>query len=589
MFADPKENSAVISSSSKKQSRGMVAEEKDMSASSTSSSISPSSPSLASRHIGQTIQQNNLDLLHPRPYSPVSSLDTGAISATSSRCNSVLDRAVDSSDELDNEDSGSERVIMPNETRPSQESRPGRSRPRPEGLWVNTKSSSSSESSPQQQQQQQQQNGAAVNVLAQDAEVPESEESFDADTLEMMMMMHEGDQNDTKINNKHYTHNSADDDDFAIEEDQKEREEDEKEDVEQEEVLHLGAGDSFPTALVQEEIIASSSGASRAGIATSEPTSSQRTLVALQGLGSEDLQGTYGQVSLVERSRLRSILSPDYTVSGIQGSCPLVVVKSVPLSPRKSAQHGRSELAVLEQMLHEESENIVKLEFARIIDNHAILVLEYCEQGDLYSVWGCEPLRTSEHLVILADIAQGLACLHRHNIIHGDLKPENIGISRHGTAKLLDFGLSTELKPNKHYNPQNGRLECVTQSGTLAYAAPEIFKRRPHGTETDWWSFAVLVYEALFATWPWQHEDPNIMCDLICQAPVEVPDFLETRESERTPMALRTFFAASFRKSPNGRLGYSLGFEEIQTSRFWEALAPWWRWDPATAYGSASW
>ncbi|GBG30052.1 Protein kinase, putative [Hondaea fermentalgiana] len=342
-----------------------------------------------------------------------------------------------------------------------------------------------------------------------------------------------------------------------------------------------------PTQITQEKVLTpSDAGASGASAAASTgPLQGELVLNSLNPI--VNLQGTYGDVLLIERPEVGKIPGAQHLLADPEAMSQRLVVKNVPLTQRKNSQHGKSELAVLRKRLHLESDNIVKLEYACDMGDSALIVLEYCEQGDLYSVWGCdEALRTCEHLVILADVARGLDCLHRHNIIHGDLKPENVGISQQGTAKLLDFGLSTTLDPARHTNRTNGRLECVTQSGTIAYAGPEIFKRKPHGTESDWWSFAVLAFEALFANWPWYHEDDVTMCDLICQAPVEVPDFLETREAIRTPMSLRTFFAASFRKAPHTRLGYRRGFEEIQASRFWTELAPWWTWDPSTAYGS---
>ncbi|EFO83341.1 hypothetical protein CRE_11584 [Caenorhabditis remanei] len=63
---------------------------------------------------------------------------------------------------------------------------------------------------------------------------------------------------------------------------------------------------------------------------------------------------------------------------------------------------------------------------------------------------------------ILHDATNGIAFCHLHGVLHRDLKPENITISDHGTAKITDFGLSTNTKG-------------LTACGTEQYNAPEIW------------------------------------------------------------------------------------------------------------------
>jgi serine/threonine protein kinase len=76
-------------------------------------------------------------------------------------------------------------------------------------------------------------------------------------------------------------------------------------------------------------------------------------------------------------------------------------------------------------------------------------------------------------------VALGLQYLHNLNIIHGDVKPTNIG------KKLCDFGFSTKL---------NSKSEKKLRAcGTPVFMAPEIVNRIPYGTEVDCWSFAICL------------------------------------------------------------------------------------------------
>lgn len=87
-------------------------------------------------------------------------------------------------------------------------------------------------------------------------------------------------------------------------------------------------------------------------------------------------------------------------------------------------------------------------------------------------------------------VCEGVKHMHEKNIIHLDIKPENImcQTSTSSNVKIIDFGLATKLDPN----------ECVKIStGTAEFAAPEIVEREPVGFYTDMWALGVLSYVLL--------------------------------------------------------------------------------------------
>jgi serine/threonine protein kinase len=82
-----------------------------------------------------------------------------------------------------------------------------------------------------------------------------------------------------------------------------------------------------------------------------------------------------------------------------------------------------------------------------------------------------------------------LGYLHANNIIHRDLKLENILLEEDGYIVIADFGLSKILS---HPDEQTG-----TFVGTPVYLAPEVLDKRPYDRTIDWWALGILVYELL--------------------------------------------------------------------------------------------
>ena len=93
-------------------------------------------------------------------------------------------------------------------------------------------------------------------------------------------------------------------------------------------------------------------------------------------------------------------------------------------------------------------------------------------------------------------IASTLEHLHERNIVHRDIKAENILINRHRNLKLIDFGFSIESIP-----PATIDTFC----GTPTYMAPEIVSKIDHvPIYTDMWSLGILLYVMLQGNYPFR-------------------------------------------------------------------------------------
>src|SRR5262245_7756415 len=103
--------------------------------------------------------------------------------------------------------------------------------------------------------------------------------------------------------------------------------------------------------------------------------------------------------------------------------------------------------------------------------------------------------RTRQLRPAVAQLAEGLHHLHQAGLLHCDIKPSNVLISREGRVVLLDFGLVTEWSPVD----AEGRVELV---GSLGYLAPERFAGRPASAAGDWYAVGVMLYESLVGRRP---------------------------------------------------------------------------------------
>src|SRR5262245_29476361 len=89
-------------------------------------------------------------------------------------------------------------------------------------------------------------------------------------------------------------------------------------------------------------------------------------------------------------------------------------------------------------------------------------------------------------VAIVRDCLNALAALHRHGIVHGDIKPSNIMLKRTGIAKIIDIGSAFELRDPPH-----------TRNCTLAYAAPEVLENRETTPRSDLCSLGYVLIELL--------------------------------------------------------------------------------------------
>ena len=169
-----------------------------------------------------------------------------------------------------------------------------------------------------------------------------------------------------------------------------------------------------------------------------------------------------------------------------------------------------NEVEILKSLDHPD---IVKIYEFYKTDNYYYIIMEFCTGGELYDVINDEFSET-EIAVIFKQILSGLAYLHSHNIVHRDLKLENILISDTEISnkqeklfdiKIIDFGTAKIFDPNQ-------KNKAIV--GSSLYIAPEVLEKK-YGQECDLWSAGVILYMFIVGHAPFEGATDKIIMEKV--------------------------------------------------------------------------
>jgi tetratricopeptide (TPR) repeat protein len=170
-----------------------------------------------------------------------------------------------------------------------------------------------------------------------------------------------------------------------------------------------------------------------------------------------------------------------------------VALKQVRVAPDQLAFGSRDDTTDLRVALAREFQTLASLRHPNIIN-----VLDYGFDSQRQPYFTMTLLdqpqdivqagrASKNHLILITQVLQALAYLHRKNIIHRDLKPGNVLIAANGEVKVLDFGLAMGTQS----------IKDVQQSaaGTLSYMAPELFAETAPSVQSDLYAVGIILYE----------------------------------------------------------------------------------------------
>ena len=134
-------------------------------------------------------------------------------------------------------------------------------------------------------------------------------------------------------------------------------------------------------------------------------------------------------------------------------------------------------------------------EIAETDDRQMFIVMAYYEGETLKQKIERGPLPFTEAVDLALQMARGLAKAHAQQIVHRDVKPSNVVVTRDGLVKIIDFGLA-----------KLGGLTKITMThttmGTVAYMSPEQARGEEVDQRADVWSLGVVLYEMLTGQLP---------------------------------------------------------------------------------------
>ncbi len=156
---------------------------------------------------------------------------------------------------------------------------------------------------------------------------------------------------------------------------------------------------------------------------------------------------------------------------------------------------------------------VVKVFDLGISDEHAYMVMEYFDAGDLRRRMRA-PLPAAEALQMAQAIALGLAGVHAIGVLHRDLKPANVMLRREGGVALIDFGLAKDAALEADISDAGQII------GTPHYMSPEQGHGEAIDVRSDLYSLGVILFEMLAGRKPFVAENPMAIIYMHRKSPV---------------------------------------------------------------------
>jgi eukaryotic-like serine/threonine-protein kinase len=261
--------------------------------------------------------------------------------------------------------------------------------------------------------------------------------------------------------------------------------------------------------------------------------------------------GTYRLISLIGHGGMGTVWLAERSDGRFERRAAVKFL-NLALTGRGLEARFKREGAILGRLSHV---NIAKLLDAGVTaTGQPYLVIEHVEGERIDRYCDQHRLSIDQRIKLFLDVLSAVAHAHANLVIHRDIKPPNVLVSKDGHVKLLDFGIAKLLEGEGQAAPATILTHEAGSPLTPEYAAPEQITGSPVTTATDVYALGVLFYLLLTGLHP-AGQGPHSAVDLL----KAILEFEPKPPSDViTPYTERTFTAASNRNTTPDRLGRRL-------------------------------